>query len=441
MGSCQIYEVKNNCGIFCIYSPTKCLEYLQKGLYDLQHRGERNWGISILNGKKININTYEGLVFDFKEEDVKNAIFAMGHLSLKDPQPIWINSRIGEFTSAYEGSINNLVELCTGLRNRGGSFTTNYSIEVLAKLVAEGDDILDGIKKMAKQVKGSYCQVFLNEDGVYAVRDPFGFKPLVLGESKGSYAIASESCAFSHSKISLVRDVQPGEIIHINKNGFETIGRLDSSRHAHCAFEWAYIARIDSTIEGIPVKRARSRLGSKLASRYDCKVDIVSDVPMSGRGYALGYALKSGIPYDEVYRYNVHWGRSYLPLTQDERSRIADYKLSVIKEAVKDKKIVLCDDSIVRGTQIREKVKELKMVGAKEVHVRVASPKLVAPCKYGISTTSYEELIATHLTTEEIRRHIKADSLKYNTLEDFVEAIGLPKKELCLACFTGEYPI
>jgi len=433
--------VEGNCGVFGVYSPKNCLDFLQKGLYDLQHRGEGCWGISISDRRKFSLQTHKGLVFDFKEDTVKNGTFAIGNVSLKDPQPIWLSSRIGEFTTAFEGNVNNLAELCKGLRGRGGSFTTKYDVEVLAKLVAEGEDVVDGIEKMAEQVRGSYCQVFLNEYGVYAVRDPFGFKPLVLGERDGSYAVSSESCAFTHIKMNLVRDVQPGEIIHIDESGFETVGRLESRRHAHCAFEWAYIARIDSIIEGIPVKRARSKLGYKLASGDDLKVDVVSAVPMSGMGSALGYEFESGIPYDEVYRYNVHWGRSYLPLTQEERSRIADYKLSVIQEAVKGKKIVLCDDSIVRGTQIREKVRELKEAGAKEVHVRIASPKLVAPCRYCISTRAYEELIATRLSTEEIRRYIMADSLRFNTLEEFVDAIGLPKKELCLACFTGDYPL
>jgi len=367
--------------------------------------------------------------------------FGIGHVSLRDPQPIVLDSKTGKFALAYSGNLINSAELRKKLLDKGHSFSTGSDVEVVAKLVGEGQDIEDGIEKMMEQVKGSYSLLILNKDDLYAVRDPYAFKPLVLGGSERGWAVSSESCAINFIKMRLVRDVEPGEIVHIGEDGIRSVKKLGSKRKAHCAFEWGYFARYDSIIDGVSVREARNRLGGKLAEGDEVNADKVSSIPMSGIGYALGYHRRSGIPYDEVYLYNRYSDRSYTPLEQAVRDGIADEKLSVIVEAVKGQKIILCDDSIVRGTQIRNKVKELMAAGAKEVHVRIGCPPLIAPCRYGISTRSYEELTARKHSIDEIRRRIGAKTLKYNALEDFVEGIGLREDSLCLACWTGEYPL
>ena len=254
------------------------------------------------------------------------------------------------------------------------------------------------------------------------------------------------------------RDVKPGEIILINGKGFKTLKQLPSPRIAHCAFEWAYVASIDSKIDDIYVKEARNNLGEKLAERDQkeggIQADCVSPVPMSGIGHALGYHKRSGIQYQDVFLYNRYADRSYTLATQEARDKMAKRKLSVIREAVQGKRIILCDDSIVRGTQIRNKVRDLKKAGAKEVHVRVACPPLMHPCLYGISTRTYEELAARsyikqgeidsldklRMVEEKVAEQVDADSVKYNSLDDFVAAIGLPKNKLCLRCWDGVSP-
>ena len=434
----------DNCGVFGIYSPDGCIKDLYYGMFNLQHRGQKFCGIATFDDERIKLMTREGLVkhgFMITDLAILEGKMGIGHVSLKERQPIVLDSKLGRFALAYSGNIINSTELKRRLKKKGHFFSTSYGVEILAKLIGEGESIQDGIEKMAEQVIGAYSLLILNRGNLYTVRDPYAFKPLVLGESDRGWAVSSESCAFDFIGMRLIRDVKPGEIIRINKDGFTTLGKLESKRTAHCAFEWGYFARYDSIVDGVAVRKARNNLGAKLAEDDDVKADKVSPIPMSGIGYALGYYRRSGIPYDEVYLYNRYSDRSYTPLEQAVRNRIADEKLSVVKEAVKGQRIVLCDDSIVRGTQIKNKVKELMNAGAKEVHVRIGCPPLIAPCRYGVSTRSYEELIARKNSVEEIRKKIGATTLKYNTLKDFIDAIGIPKEKLCLTCWTGEYPL
>ena len=434
--------LEDNCGIFGICSHDNCISDLFYGTFNLQHRGQKYCGISTSNKKEIKLMARGGLVkHSFMLDDLKRleGNLGIGHVSLRDCQPIMLDSKLGKFAIAFSGNIINSAELILKLKEKGHSFSSGYDVEVIAKLIGEGNDIKEGVFRMSEQVRGSYSLVILNKNSLYAVRDPFAFKPLILGKNERGWAVSSESCAFDFIGMQLVRDIEPGEIIHIDENGFNSVKMYKNVRKAHCAFEWGYFARYDSIIDGISVRNARNRLGAKLSERDDVTADKVSPIPMSGIGYALGYHRQSGIPYDEVYLYNRYSDRSYTPLDQVVRNRIADEKLSVIIEAVKDQRIILCDDSIVRGTQIKNKVKELMDTGAKEVHVRIGCPPLVAPCRYGISTRSYEELIAKKYSEDKIREKINATSLRYNTVEDFVDAIGIPENNLCLACWTGEY--
>ncbi len=431
---------KENCGVFGLYAENNCVSDLYYGIFKLQHRGQRYCGLATFK-RGIKLTTHKGFVrhtFTCEELKALSANSGIGHVSLNERQPVLIESRLGSFAIAFGGNIINAAQLFKEMKSHGHSFFTHTQIELLAKLVVQGRDFVEGLEFLAKKVRGSYTVVILTKQGIFVARDPFGFKPLVLGKRKNDYAVSSESRPFDLLSFSLLRDVKPGEILLINQNGITPKSTVNQRRSAHCAFEWGYIASMDSVIDGIPVVRVRNNLGRSLARHDTIEADIVAPVPFSGIGYALGYHHQSGIPYQEVFLIDRFASRSYLPLTQRERDLEAKIKLSVVEESVRGKKIILCDDSIVRGTQIRNKVLELKAHGAKEVHVRVGCPPLKAPCKYDISTRSYKELAARRYSIQEIAKLIGADTLKYNSLEDFVSAIGLPAEQLCLHCWSEE---
>ncbi|MCM8821030.1 MAG: amidophosphoribosyltransferase, partial [Candidatus Omnitrophica bacterium] len=412
------------------------------GIFKLQHRGQRYCGIATSSSADIHIITHKGFVrHTFTEEELHSlkGSVGIGHVSLKDRQPVVLISRMGKFAIAFSGNILNSVKLRNQLKNEGHSFSSETDIELLGKLISYEKDFLNGIIRLSEKVKGAYSIVILTKDGIYAARDPYGFKPLILGKKDNSFAVSSESRPFDILGMEILRDVDPGEVIFISRKGLNTLTKIKNSTPAFCAFEWAYTASVDSIIEGIPVIRARENFGKKLAEKdKNISADLVAPVPFSGIGCALGYHHTSGLPYEEVFLIDRFASRSYTPLTQESRDEEAWIKLSVIRDNVKGKRIILCDDSIVRGTQIQFKVMELKNAGAKEVHVRIACPPLLAPCFYGISTRSYKELAAKKFSIDGIRERIGADSLKYNTLDDFVSAIGLPADHLCLSCFTGK---
>jgi amidophosphoribosyltransferase len=436
--------MRENCGVFGYFSNNHDVaKQIYYGNFKLQHRGQRYCGIAT-SDNVLHLITKKGLVrHTLTETDILSlkGNIGIGHVSLQDRQPIILLSHLGRFSIAFSGNIINRKELAEELKRERHSFSTETDIELLGKLISLESSFSEGIEKLNEKVVGSYALVLLTEKEIYAARDPSGFKPLVIGKNKNDIAVSSESRPFDFLDIKLIRDVKPGEIIKISSKGIESIGKVNGRKISFCAFEWAYIASVDSIIEGIPVIRARENFGVKLAERdgENIKADIVAPVPFSGIGCALGYHKFSKIPYQEVFLIDRFAGRSYTPLTQKERNAEAKIKLSVIKDNVKGKSIVLCDDSIVRGTQIRDKVFELKQAGAVKVHVRIACPPLTAPCRYGISTRSYDELARQKYSIEGIRKSIGADTLRYNILNDFVSAIGIPEEKLCLSCFTGKF--
>jgi amidophosphoribosyltransferase len=344
------------------------------------------------------------------------------------------------------------------MKERGAAFYHGLDIEIISKLILQEKNVVMGISKLADRIQGAYSLLVLTEEGIYAARDVYGFRPLMLGQGSGAFMVSSESRAVQNLGFERVRDVNPGEIVLITKQGFETKKQLESPRSAHCAFEWAYTASMDSKIDGLFVQEARNNLGRSLAERDieegGLRADLVGPVPMSGIGHALGYHMRSGLPYQEIFLYNRYADRSYTQLTQVDRDQMAKKKLSVLEFAVSGKRIVLCDDSIVRGTQIRNKVRELKGAGAREVHVRIACPPLMYPCDFGISTRTYEELLARTyfpsgniVTMDELRgletwvaQRIGADSVRYNSIEAFVAALGILRDHLCLKCWDGVWP-
>jgi amidophosphoribosyltransferase len=480
-------SIQENCGMFGLFSRKECVHDIYQGIDFLQHRGQEYCGISTYNkdigrvkqidfleqskeefdgdlsfGNEINHITHHGKVIDtFTDEELKilKGTWGIGHVSLWERQPMKWQTSIGEIAIAFSGNVINSDELMKEMMDRGKSFYKSYDIETISKVIIEEPDIVSGITRLADKVRGAYSLVVLTKEGIYAARDIYGFRPLMLGKDAERYAVSSESRAIQNLGMENFRDIRPGEIVLINENGFHTMGQVPSPQKAHCAFEWAYTASIDSIIDGVYVQEARSNLGAQLAQRDidegDLDADIVAPVPLSGIGHALGYHQRSNINYQEVFLYHRYADRSYMQATQIARERMAKRKLSVLPYAVKGKKIVICDDSIVRGTQIMNKVNDLKNAGAKAVHVRVSCPPLMYPCDFGISTRSYDELIARQLTKtgditsmDQLREmeawiahRIGADSVKFNSLDAFVQALMIPRHDLCLRCFDGVNPL
>ena len=451
----------DNCGVFGIVKDTECVEDIYRGLDFLQHRGQQFCGIATYDGKRIYLITHYGQVwntFTSHELETFKGNMGIGHVSLKERQPMMWQGAVGEIAVAFSGNIINSEALLAEMKDRGEAFYHGLDIEIISKLIMQEKEVVAGISMLAKKIEGAYSLVVLAENGIYAARDVYGFRPLMLGEGSGAYLVSSESRAVQNMGISRLRDVRPGEIVLITRKGFETKKQLEGPRRAHCAFEWAYTASMDSKIDGLYVQEARNNLGRSLAERDiqagGLEADLVAPVPLSGIGHALGYHMRSGLPYQEVFLYNRYADRSYTQLTQEDRDRMAKKKLSALRYAIRDKKIVLCDDSIVRGTQIKEKVRELKNAGAKEVHVRIACPPLMYPCDFGISTRTYQELLARGYlsegnisTVDELKaledwvsEKIGADSVKYNSLEAFVEALKISREHLCLHCWDGKRP-
>ncbi len=454
-------EIRDNCGIFGVYSKFPCVYEIYNGIDFLQHRGQEFCGIATFD-RHIHQVTHHGKVGNaFNEQDLLylTGNWGIGHVSLWERQPMAWQSRLGNISVAFSGNVINAVEIIAAMKDQGHSFYRSYNIEVIAKTIMEADDMTTGIAALTGRIKGAYSLVVLAEEGIYATRDVYGFRPLILGQNGTRFAVSSESRALQNLDMEVVRDVRPGEIILIDAGGFHTLRQLPSPRKAHCAFEWAYTASIDSVIDGLYVQEARNRLGQALAQRdldeRDTAADIVAPVPMSGIGHALGYHQRSHIRYQEVFLYNRYADRSYTQSSQTAREKMAKRKLSLLKSAVKDKRIVICDDSIVRGTQIRDKVRDLKDSGAREVHVRIACPPLMYPCDFGVSTRTMEELAARHCFPEgtincfaDLRKletwvagQINADSVKYNSIDAFVKALGVPRGDLCLKCWDGVSPL
>jgi len=453
-------SIQDNCGVFAIYSDTPCAYEIFQGIDFLQHRGQEYCGIATFNGQ-VNQITHHGKVLNsFTDQDLQNlpGTWGIGHVSLKERQPAKWQSLRGEIAVAFSGNIINDQELIREMMSRGIAFWRGYNVELISKIFLEQPDPVAGFTALAEKINGAYSVVILSRDGVYTTRDIYGFRPLILGQGNGQFAVSSESRALQNLDLEVVRDVRPGEIVLINAQGFTTLGQLSSPRRAHCAFEWAYTASIDSVMEGLWVLQARNNLGARLAQRDldegGLEADLVAPVPMSGIGHAIGYHMRSHLNFQEVFLYNRYADRSYTQSTQVAREKMAKRKLSVLHHAVRDQRIVLCDDSIVRGTQILNKVLDLKRAGAREVHVRVACPPLMYPCDFGISTRTYEELMGRKyqyrgdiISLKQLRdlehwvaSQIGADSVKYNSLEAFVDALGISQEKLCLKCWDGIRP-
>lgn len=453
-------KLKEECGVFGILDHTgaNVANSIYYGLCALQHRGQESAGIAVCNtgGPLGNLTCHKdmGLVNDIFTPEILSELsgnIGIGHVrysttgesNVKNAQPIAINYFKGTLALVHNGNLTNIDELKGTLQENGAIFHSTTDSEIITYQIAlertKTPNIETAVYNTAEKLKGGFALIIMSPQKLIGVRDPWGLKPLCLGIRDGSYCLASETCALNAIGAEFIRDIEPGEIITISEDQITHIENLPSVKHAHCIFEYIYFARLDSSIDGINIYDSRIRAGKALAEAYPVDADLVSGVPDSGLTAAMGYAKQSGIPYEPVFYKNSYVGRTFIKPTQKERESAVHIKLNVIPGIVKGKKIVLVDDSIVRGTTIANLITMLKKAGAKEVHVRISSPPFLHPCFYGTDVPSNHQLIASSNTTEEIRKHIGADSLGYLKIEDFKKMVGdLP---ICKACFDGKYPV
>ncbi len=443
-------EVKEKCAVFGIYSDKPVFDQIYYGLYAMQHRGQESAGIATYTDK-INLHRDMGLVSEVFKGKYLDGNVGIGHVrysttgesEVENSQPIVINYAKGSFAIAHNGNLVNSSELKSIMERRGGVFTTTTDTEIIAQLIAQEHlrtgNFIEGIKNAMNHFRGSYSITILKDDQIIAVRDPWAFRPLVFGRSDDTFVVASESCALDAIGAELIRDVKAGEILVIG-NGMKSYWTR-KERISHCMFEYVYFSRPDTIIDGVSIYKVRENLGGILYRKAPADADMVIAVPDSGITAAIGYSRASGIPYGEGLIKNRYFGRTFILPEQKDREKGVMIKLNPIKSEINDKRLVLVDDSIVRGTTIKRIIKLLRDFGASEVHVRITCPPIRHPCYYGIDMQTYKEFIAQEKSVEEIGKEIGADSLAYNSLDSLIEAIGLPREKLCLSCLNGDYAI
>ena len=453
-------EIKEECGVFGIYDldgndVTSSIYY---GLTSLQHRGQEACGLAVSDTKgpigNVKFHKDLGLVSEVLREDTLHKMsgdIGIGHVRYsttgasvaENAQPLVLSYVKGSLALAHNGNLVNTGTLKWELIQSGAVFHTTTDSEVIAFHVARErvhtSCVEEAVLNTARKLQGAYGLVIMSPRKLIGVRDPYGLKPLCLGKRDNAYVLASESCALTSVGAEFVRDIEPGEMITISKNGIESNKELSTGKHAHCVFEYIYFARLDSMMDGVKIYDARIRGGKSLAKSYPVEADLVTGVPESGIPAAKGYSEESGIPFGFAFYKNSYIGRTFIKPTQKERESSVHLKLSVLDSAVKGKRIVLVDDSIVRGTTISNLITMLRKAGATEVHVRISSPPFLYPCYFGTDVPSNKQLIASSHSTEEIRQQIGADSLGYMPIEELQNMVGdLP---ICRACFDSHYPM
>ena len=443
-----------SCGVFGIYAPGVDVARITFfGLYALQHRGQESAGIATTDGKKVFLHTSMGLVSQaFTEEQLAqlHGHIAIGHTRYSttgssracNAQPILVEANSSTIALAHNGNIVNSKFILDELRHQGYQFSTTTDSEIIANLIISSNERnpVDKIRYAMRRLNGAYSLAILAKDKLIGVRDPMGVRPLCLGTIDGGWVIASESCALGHVGAQFIREIEPGEIVVINKNGVKSYTE-NGPRKALCIFEYIYFARPDSVIQGKLLYPARQEMGRILAREHPVDADLVMGVPDSATAAGIGYSVASGIPYCEGLIKNRYVGRTFIEPDQRLRDLGVKLKFNPLAETIAGKRLIVVDDSIVRGTTTPKVVAMLKKAGAKEVHLRICSPPIRHPCFFGVDMATRWELIAAQKTIPEIRDVIGADSLGYISIDGLVEAVGLPKDIFCLACFTGDYPI
>ena len=450
-------KVHDECGMYAVYSATNqnLASTLYYGLYQLQHRGQESAGMAVSYGRDIKYYKNTGLVSEVFSEDklalLPEGDLALGHVrycskeevSVVNAQPIVYNGRCGHFAIAMNGKITNAKTLRNELIKEGITFQSNIDVEVIADLVNKytvGDDIVEGVRKAVEYLEGSFAFVIMSSHEIIAVRDRFGLRPLAYGRVFDDYHVASETCALDALGVEDVRDIEAGEILVIDNNGPRSY-YIKNIERRHCIFEYVYTARADSVIDGMSVYKARFECGRRLAEKLKIDADLVAGCPDSAIVAARGYAAGSGIPYIDVLEKNRYVGRTFIQPTQEFRENSVKIKLNVHKANVQGKRIILVDDSIVRGTTSRKIVDLLKKSGAKEVHMVIASPIVKHPCYTGIDIETYDQLIGAYRDQDEICGVIGADSLHFMDVEDLIDCCKcIDDMHFCAACFDGDYP-
>lgn len=454
-------NIHEECGVFGIYSnkPANVASFVYFGLYALQHRGQESCGIVVNERGVFKTRKGVGLVNEvFNEKNLgefDEGRIAIGHVrysttggvNTENCQPLTVRHVKGSLAIAHNGNLINALDLRREFELHGAIFHTTSDTEVISYAITrerlECGSIQAAVERAMDRIKGAYSLVIMSPKKLIAARDPNGFRPLALGalpDNEG-YVVASETCAFDCIGAKFIRDIEPGEIIVIDENGLQSIKTHCGGKSSLCVFEFVYFARPDSVIEGASVHKARLRAGRFLAKQHPVDADVVIGCPDSGLDAALGYSQESGIPYGVGFIKNRYIGRTFIQPTQGQRENSVKIKLNVLSETVKDKRVVLVDDSIVRGTTSAKVVKLLRNVGAKEIHMRISSPPFISECFFGTDIDSKENLIANHHTIDEIAEIIGADTLGFLSAESVAQIAENAKCGFCTGCFTGKYPV
>ncbi|MBA2585312.1 MAG: amidophosphoribosyltransferase [Chthoniobacterales bacterium] len=445
---------QHECGIFAVYGHPNAAVLTYYGLFALQHRGQESAGIVTSNGPGHTFQMHRDMglvsqVFGADELERLKGARAVGHTrysttgssTLKNAQPFMVDCFRGQIAVAHNGTLINAAVLRDELERKGSIFQTTADSEIIPHLLAQPQQNGGSPLSVLRRLEGAFSLVIMSEREIIGVRDPFGFRPLVLGRLDEAYILASETCALDLVHAEFIREIEPGEVLIISENEIRSEWPFRDESPAFCMFEYVYFARPDSLIGGVNVAKVRTEMGRELARRFPAEADIVVPVPDSGNYAALGFAQELNIPYEHAFVRNHYIGRTFLQPSQLIRDFDVRVKLNLIKEAVAGKRVVVVDDSIVRGTTARARVVNLREAGAKEVHMRVSCPPHRFACHYGIDFPDPEKLIANQLSHEQICEYLGVDSLGYLDVEGMVKATGQPANHFCLACFTGNYPL
>ena len=445
---------RDECGVFAVYGHEDAAKLTYFGLYALQHRGQESAGIIASDGKRVMEHKAMGLVPDVFDEQILDRLqgdMALGHVRysttgsslLANAQPFRVQYAGKTLAIAHNGNLVNARQIRAELEKTGSIFQTTMDSEIVLHLVAKAmkKGLEQAVLHTTEQIKGAWSMVIMTEDALIAVKDPHGFRPLCLGRIKDSYVVASETCALDLVEAEYVREIDPGEILIIDKNGLKSIKQENPGPRAQCIFELIYFARPDSNVFGQNVYLFRKEQGKLLAKEYPVEADLMMPFPDSGNYAAIGYTHASGIPLEMGVIRNHYVGRTFIQPSQSMRDFGVKVKLNPVKELLRDKRVLIIEDSIIRGTTSRTRIKALRSIGAREVHMLVSCPPHRFPCHYGIDFSTKGELIAAQKTVEEIRRFIGLDSLGYLSIKNLVQATVIPREDLCLACFDGCYPV
>lgn len=446
-------KFRDECGVFGIYGHAEAARLTYLGLYALQHRGQESCGIVASDGAELRSERAMGLVSDVFDEtrlDRLPGASAIGHVrystagevSIREAQPFLVACQHGQIAVCHNGNLPFATEERKRLERTGAIFNSTSDTEVVLHGIARSraHSVADAVPEVLRETEGAFSMLFLTPDSLIAIRDPRGFRPLALGKLGTAWVVASETCAFDLIEARYVRDVEPGEMICINSEGLQSSHPLPERPHSMCIFEHVYFARPDSLIYGHSVNESRHKMGKRLAVEHPAEADIVVPVPDSGTAASIGYAAQSRISFRQGLVRNHYIHRTFIEPKQSIRSFGVRIKLNPVRDLIEGRRVVLIDDSIVRGTTSKKIVRMVREAGAREVHMRISCPPTVSPCYYGVDTPNKSELIAAQMSVEEIRRFIEADSLGYLSLEGMLEATGISPDSSCVACWNSQYP-